>query len=184
MSSLDIIPTIFADAFIIERRSFNDERGSFQRFFCDSELSEIWGHHHVSQANLSFNLKAGTVRGFHGQRPPYAEKKLVTCPQGSVFDVIIDVRLDSGTFGQYQSFELSESNRLALLIPKGFLHAFQVLENHSTLIYLHDAPYNKDSEFGLNIRDPDLNINWPLPVRSISERDCNHPFFKNFEGVK
>lgn len=184
MNSLNIIATEFSDAFVIERRSLNDERGSFQRFFCDTELNQIWGQRNICQANLSYNLEAGTIRGFHGQRPPYAEKKLVTCLQGSVFDVIVDVRVDSETFGKYQSFELSDDNHLALLIPQGFVHAFQALENNSTLIYLHDAPYHKESEFGLNIHDPELNINWPLPIRSISERDRKHPFLKNLEGVR
>ena len=107
----------------------------------------------------------------------------MTCSQGSVLDVIVDVRPGSATYGQYQTFKLSAKNRTALLIPSGFVHGFQTLEDNTSLIYLHDLPHRKDAEFGLHILDPDLSIKLPLPISEISDRDKNHPMLAQLDGV-
>jgi len=175
-------PTNFTGVFKIERESFEDNRGKFQRFFCSEELGEAWGQRPVNQANMSFNLRAGTVRGLHGQRGLHADQKLVTCSQGSILDVIVDVRPRSATYGQHQTFHLSAKNRTALLIPSGFAHGFQTLEDNTSLIYLHDRPHCKHAEFGVNILDPDLSINLPLPISEISDRDEKHPMLAQLDG--
>src|SRR5690606_4870438 len=120
----------------------------------------------------------GTVRGLHYQRSPYSETKLVTCTEGAVWDVVVDIREESPTFLHWHAEELSESNGRALLIPAGFAHGFQTLSDNVTLIYCHDVPYHASAESGLHPKDPMLNIPWPLTITAISSRDNHHPMLE------
>jgi dTDP-4-dehydrorhamnose 3,5-epimerase len=165
------------------RRS--DARGSFGRLFCDHELAVCFGARHVVQINHSRTTHVGAVRGMHYQRAPHAEMKLVRCLRGAVWDVAVDLRQGSATFLRWHAQELSAENDAMLIIPEGFAHGFQVLEEDSELLYLHTAHYAPDAEGGVSCLDPRLQISWPLPVRDLSARDERHPLLaSDFTGLE
>lgn len=161
-----------------------DARGTFVRWFCEQELASLLDGRHIVQANHTRTDRIGTVRGLHYQVPPHAEMKLLRCIRGRVFDIVVDVRRNSASFLQWQSFELSDKEPEVLLIPEGFAHGFQVLEPGSELLYLHTAAYAPESEMGLRFDDPVLGIPWPLPPEGVSERDRAHSLIsKSFNGI-
>ena len=148
-----------------------DERGYFARFF-DYELFQEYGlATQYQQESFSYNRTVGTLRGLHYQVPPHGEIKLVSCISGSVFDVAVDIRPDSPTFGKYCSSILSAAKRNCLYIPTGFLHGFQTLEPDSTIMYKMSASYHKDAGRTINYQSPEFGIAWPLEVSVISEKD-------------
>jgi dTDP-4-dehydrorhamnose 3,5-epimerase len=133
---------------------------------------EICGWHQpIAQINHTYTEKKGTVRGLHYQRPPHAEMKLVSCLQGVVWDIAVDLRAHSPTFLQWHAEQLSAENGYALLIPEGFAHGFQTLSDDVQLLYCHSTAYQVDAEAGINIAEPRLSIDWPLPVSEYSARD-------------
>jgi dTDP-4-dehydrorhamnose 3,5-epimerase len=171
--------------FLIEKKKLADERGFFERIFCPNELREFWGERTVVQVNRSFTRDVGSFRGFHYQKAPFLEMKFVQCTKGKVLDIVIDLREGSETFLQVFSFELSADNNLCVIIPEGFAHGFQVLEENSELIYFHSAPYAKEFEGGINLQDPKIKITLPLPVKEMSLRDQEFKFIdENFKGLK
>ncbi len=180
---MKFIPTILNGSFTIQLDPINDERGWFARYFCKKEFSTIGHEKEWVQMNHSFSLKKGTLRGMHFQKPPYSEIKLVRCIQGSVFDVIIDLRKDSPTFLKWFGTELSAENKLMMYIPEGFAHGFQTLEDNSGLLYMHTAYYSPEAEDGLRYNDPQVNISWPLEISEISMRDTNHDLLEKFNGL-
>lgn len=155
----------------LERQAFADQRGAFSRLFCKEELRALGWDAPVAQSNFSQTVHKGTIRGLHYQHPPHAEKKLVTCVAGAVFDVAVDLRKGSSTFGQWYSCELSARNNQSLLIPEGFAHGFQTLSDDVTMIYFHSTAYTPQSEAGIRWDDPDMAINWPMAPTSVSDRD-------------
>ena len=180
---MKFIPTILNGSFTIQLDPINDERGWFARYFCKKEFSTIGHEKEWVQMNHSFSLKKGTLRGMHFQKPPHSEVKLVRCIQGSVFDVIIDLRKDSPTFLKWFGTELSAENKLMMYIPEGFAHGFQTLEDNSGLLYMHTAYYSPEAESGLRYNDPQVNISWPLEISEISMRDTNHDILEKFNGL-
>jgi dTDP-4-dehydrorhamnose 3,5-epimerase len=169
---------------LIERETFDDSRGHLTRLFCATELRAAGWAKPIAQINHTYTLNKGTVRGMHYQRPPYSEMKLVSCIRGELFDVAVDLRVDSNTYLQYHSELLSAENGKALLIPEGFAHGIQALTDDVELIYCHSMFYNADAEAGLSPRDKRLSIEWPLPITEISDRDQNHPLIDQcFEGL-
>lgn len=180
---LTISSTDFQDLYVIEDNSFKDERGFFSRVYCCEELSEIT-QMKISQINHSYTREKGTVRGFHFQYEPDSEIKIVKCIRGSIMDIVVDIRKDSPTFLQHFSIELTQENQKMLFIPKGFAHGFQTLSSDTELIYLHSNMYNPFNEGGLNIKDPLLNISFPLEITNISHKDSEHSFLdSNFQGL-
>ena len=180
---MKFIPTILNGSFTIQLDPINDERGWFARYFCKKEFSTIGHNKEWVQMNHSFSLKKGTLRGMHFQKPPHSEVKLVRCIQGSVFDVIIDLRKDSPTFLKWFGTELSAENKLMMYIPEGFAHGFQTLEDNSGLLYMHTAYYSPEAEDGLRYNDPQVNISWPLEISEISMRDNSHDLLEKFNGL-
>ena len=180
---MKFIPTILNGSFTIQLDPINDERGWFARYFCKKEFSTIGHEKEWVQMNHSFSLKKGTLRGMHFQKPPHSEVKLVRCIQGSVFDVIIDLRKDSPTFLKWFGTELSAENKLMMYIPEGFAHGFQTLEDNSGLLYMHTAYYSPEAEDGLRYNDPLVNISWPIEISEISMRDTNHDILEKFNGL-
>ena len=169
---------------LIELSSFQDERGSFTRWYCEEVLKDILGGRKVVQANHSTPSSVGALRGLHFQRPPYAETKLIRCIRGAVFDVVVDLRTNSETYLQVFSVELREGDDRLLKVPEGCAHGFQVLECDSELLYLHTQPYAPAFEGGLRYNDPAVAIEWPLAVVDVSDRDLNHPLIDDqFSGV-
>ena len=179
---MKLLPTAIAGVFIAETNAFQDNRGTFARLFCESDLADAVGGRHIEQINHSRTGAVGAVRGLHFQHAPHAEMKMVRCLRGRVWDVAVDLRKGSRTLLQWHAQELSAANALMLVIPEGFAHGFQVLEPESELLYLHTASYTPSAEGGIRFDDPALNIPWPLPVADVSERDKVHPLInKNFQ---
>jgi dTDP-4-dehydrorhamnose 3,5-epimerase len=176
--------TPLAGAFVIEPEPVSDNRGFFARLFCTKAFSERGLNPHLDQISMSYNARAGTLRGLHLQRPPHAEAKLVRVTAGAIFDVIVDVRAGSPTFGRWFGTELSAANRRHLYIPEGFAHGFQTLGADSEVAYHISAPYAPEAASGIRWNDPQLAITWPAPNSvTISDRDAGLPLFANFEPV-
>jgi dTDP-4-dehydrorhamnose 3,5-epimerase len=184
VNRLTCIATPLAGLMRIERHRIADGRGSFSRLFCASELAGAGWKDPIVQINHSHTALRGTVRGMHYQRSPHAETKLVSCLQGEVWDVAVDLRKNSPTFLQWYAEHLSAGNGYALLIPPGFAHGFQALTDDATMLYCHSTAYASEAEAGLNPLDPSLVIAWPLPVAQLSPRDAGQAMLTaNFEGV-
>ena len=161
-----------------------DERGSFARQFCRAALQTVIGTRLIEQINVSVTSRAGSVRGLHFQHPPHAEMKLVRCLRGRVWDVAVDLRKGSETFLQWHAEELTRKNNRMFVIPEGFAHGFQALEDDCELLYLHTAAYAPDAEAGVRATDPRLDIAWPLPVSGLSQRDASHEWLaESFTGL-
>ncbi|OLP53222.1 dTDP-4-dehydrorhamnose 3,5-epimerase [Rhizobium rhizosphaerae] len=156
---------------LLKRRPIADPRGSFARLFCAEELAAAGWHGPVAQINESRTRHRGTVRGLHYQKPPFAEIKLVSCVEGAILDVAVDLRPQSPTYLKTHAAELSAGNACALMIPEGFAHGFQALTDDVRMIYVHSAPYAAEAEAGIDATDPTLSIAWPLPVANRSPRD-------------
>jgi dTDP-4-dehydrorhamnose 3,5-epimerase len=170
---------------VIERQRLTDHRGYFSRFFCAEELLAVGFALPIAQINDTLTLQRGAVRGLHFQHPPHAEDKLVSCLRGEVFDVAVDLRFGSDTFLKWHAEILSADNCKSLLIPQGFAHGFQALSDNCELLYLHSRAYVPGAEAALNVRDPALNINWPLTFTDISDRDSGHPqITRSFTGIR
>lgn len=181
---LKILSTNIKDLYILEPNSFKDERGVFSRVYCQKELESI-SNIVLNQINHSITNYKGSVRGMHFQYPPNAEEKMVKCIKGSIFDVVVDIRKNSPTFLQIYTVKLSEKNQKMIYIPRGFAHGFQTLEDDTELLYFHSSFYTPENEGALNVKDPFLNIEWPLEIRNISQRDIEHEFLnENFEGIE
>ncbi|MBX3256850.1 MAG: dTDP-4-dehydrorhamnose 3,5-epimerase [Chitinophagaceae bacterium] len=177
-------PTPFKGSYIIEPEQFADNRGWFARYFCKNEFEKINHNKEWVQMNHSFTTIKGTIRGMHYQVAPYKEIKLIRCIAGVVFDVIVDIRKESPTFLQWFGVELSAQNKRMIYIPEGFAHGFQSLCDNAELLYHHSDYYTPDAEGGIKYNDACIQINWPLPVSIISERDADHPIIdKNFKGI-
>lgn len=172
------------DAWIIETNLFQDERGRFARFFCQDALTSIQPDISIKQINHSVTVQQGAIRGMHFQHPPMVEDKLIRCLQGSIFDVMVDLRKDSETFLQWHGEILSSENLKMLYIPKGFAHGFQTLESNCELLYLHTEFYSPANEGGLRYDDPRIGIQWPMPANELSNRDQKHPLINDdFKGI-
>ena len=184
MSRFDFTPTPLTGLALVQRKVTEDHRGFLSRFYCANDFSEAGLNTPITQINHTLTKTKGAVRGLHFQNPPHAEIKLVSCLQGEIFDVAVDLRKNSSTFLQWYGVVLSARNRQSLLIPEGFAHGFQALSQDCELIYLHTAVYYPEAEGALNVADPRLNIAWPLAITEISERDRNHQLIEqDFQGI-
>ena len=157
-----------------------DHRGAFLNAFraLEPSFAKAWGDRPIAQVNLSLTEVVGTVRGLHLQGTPHSEAKLVRCLRGRVWDVAVDLRSGSATFGRWHALELSPGSSNALLIPEGCAHGFQVLEASSELLYLHSGAWVLEAETGCRFDDPQLAITWPLPPTGLSERDLALPLLE------
>jgi dTDP-4-dehydrorhamnose 3,5-epimerase len=160
---------------LIAPERHEDERGYFMRTWCRDAFAREIGKVEFVQASQSYNRQAGTLRGLHYQRAPYGEAKLVRCIRGAVYDVVVDIRPSSPTYGQWLGVELSQSNGHALFIPEGLAHGFQTLDDDSELAYQISTPYRPEMAGGVRWNDRSLNIRWPLPVTVMSRRDMELP---------
>jgi dTDP-4-dehydrorhamnose 3,5-epimerase len=171
MSSTTFDPLGIFGAYVIHRSVKQDDRGFLERVFDSSEVGSRLSGFSIAQVNRTVTARAGTVRGLHCQLPPAAETKLVTCLTGSVFDVIVDLRADSDTFGQWLGVMLDGMNPTSVLVPEGCAHGLQTLVPDVQMLYLHSTAFQRSCEAGLNPFDQALEIEWPVPVAEISERD-------------
>lgn len=170
--------TTLKDAYVIDLELREDNRGAFARTFCAKDFEAHGLKPTVAQCNLSYNYKAGTLRGMHYQIPPAAETKLVRCTKGAIYDVIIDMRPDSPTYLQHFGVELTEDNHRALYIPELFAHGYQALTDGAEVVYQVGEFYTPGYERGLRYDDPAFGIQWPMPVTVISEKDAAWPLFE------
>jgi dTDP-4-dehydrorhamnose 3,5-epimerase len=182
---LQFISNHIKDLYTISLKKLEDERGLFARTFCKKEFEQIGFNKEFVQFNHSFNTHKGTIRGMHFQQQPYSETKLIRCVQGAVYDVAVDIREGSPTFLQYFGVELSAKNMMSILIPEGFAHGFQTVEDNTILIYHHTQYYTPSADAGLRYNDTALQINWPLPPVMLSTKDTAYTLIdKNFKGIK
>ncbi|MBH8571940.1 dTDP-4-dehydrorhamnose 3,5-epimerase [Nostocaceae cyanobacterium CENA369] len=170
--------TELQDAFIIDLEEKRDRRGFFARAFCAQEFEAHGLKPVVAQCNLSFNYIKGTLRGMHYQLSPAAETKLVRCIKGAIYDVIIDMRPESPTFLSHIGVELTAANRRALYVPEMFAHGYQALTDDTEVVYQVGEFYTPGYEQGLRYDDPFFNIEWPIEVTEISEKDLNWPLLE------
>ena len=173
---MEVVKTLIEGVVIIEPRLFKDDRGYFFESFNQREFEEKVCKTTFVQDNES-KSKYGVLRGLHYQLPPYTQAKLVRVVKGRVLDVAVDIRKGSPTFGKYVAVELSEENKLQFFLPKGFAHGFAVLSEEAIFQYKCDEYYAPDYEGAICFDDPDLGIDWRLPLEDIilSEKDKKHP---------
>jgi dTDP-4-dehydrorhamnose 3,5-epimerase len=172
---LHFAPTKFDKAWLIKPERHEDERGFFARTWCQREFEEHGLDADLVQCNVSFNKTKGTVRGMHFQTAPHEEVKLVRCTRGRVFDVIVDVRPRSTTFGESFGAELSAENGVAIYVPAGFAHGFQTLEDDCELFYQISCEHHAESARGIHYADSEVRIDWPLPASIVSDKDTRLP---------
>ena len=170
---MKFLPTKFDTAWLIEPDRHVDERGFFARTWCRREFEDHGINSDSVQCNVSFNRRKGTLRGMHFQAEPHQEAKLVRCTQGAIYDVIIDLRNGSRTFGEWQGVELTAANRNSLFVPEGFAHGFQTLEDSTEISYQMSDYFQPESARGIHFSDRTIGIVWPLAASVISERDAS-----------
>lgn len=176
---MKIKETPLKDCYIIEPTIFEDDRGYFYEKFNEQKFEELTSMNgHFVQDNIS-KSSYGVLRGLHLQKGEHAQAKLVSCLEGKVFDVAVDLRKDSPSFGQWFGVELSAENKLQFYVPRGFGHGFSVLTETAVFAYKCDNFYNKVSEGGVLWSDQQLNIDWKLPTSEVllSDKDKNQPTF-------
>lgn len=177
-------PTPLEGSYLVSLKPFKDNRGWFARFYDKEAFRQIGHDKEWVQLNHSATIEKATLRGMHFQLPPFQEIKMVRCITGAIFDVMVDLRKDSNTFLQWFGTELSEENQHMLYIPAGFAHGFQTLTDNCQLIYHHTEMYTPKAESGIRFDDPAINIQWPLPVKTISEKDAQYAYIDaHFKGI-
>ena len=169
--------TTLSGAYIIELEKRGDDRGFFARFFCTREFADHGLVTDFVQVNNSLTADRGTLRGMHYQLAPAAETKVVRCIRGGFYDMLLDLRQGSPTFGQSFGVELTAENRVMAYVPKGFAHGFVTLEDDTEAFYLVDEFYAPEQERGVRWNDPTFNLEWPIDPNVLSDKDANHPDF-------
>jgi dTDP-4-dehydrorhamnose 3,5-epimerase len=177
---MKFVPTSLPGVWLIELELRGDERGFLARTYCDQEFAAQGLNTRWPQCNLTLTKRRGMIRGMHYQAEPKPEIKLIRCSAGAVFDVVVDVRKSSKTFGQWAAFELTTTNRKMLYVPGGFAHGFQCLVNDCELFYQMSESYFPDLARGVRWDDPQIGIKWPISDAALSERDRNLPLLGSF----
>jgi dTDP-4-dehydrorhamnose 3,5-epimerase len=169
----------------LEMEKFEDDRGFFARNFCAKTLEDNYGNSRIEQANISFNRFRGTIRGFHYQINNHEEAKTVTVYSGSLHYKVVDLRKNSESYLEHESFEIDSLSKV-VQVPRGCAPAFQTLEDKTLLHYYVSNSYSKDNEAGIRYNDPFFKFEWPLAVSVVSDRDQSFPDFdsKNFSGLR
>jgi dTDP-4-dehydrorhamnose 3,5-epimerase len=167
--------TSVAGAMVIDPSPHGDARGRFMRAWCVREFAEHGIDFEPVQANLGFSTKQGTVRGMHFQDSSASEAKLVRCTRGTIFDVVLDLRPDSISYGKWHGVELSSDNGRMLFLPEGCAHGYQTLEAGTEMHYMTSAFYAPSAVRGVRFDDPAFGITWPLAVTEMSEQDRDWP---------
>jgi dTDP-4-dehydrorhamnose 3,5-epimerase len=171
------VPTALPGAFIVELERREDERGFFARTWCRDEFAKMGLNAELTQCNVSYNRRRGTLRGMHWQAAPWAEAKLVRCTRGSIWDAIVDLRPDSPTYARHVSVELTAQSGRALYVPEGLAHGFMTLEDECEVFYQMTQVYEPSAARGARWNDPAFGIDWPLADPIIHPRDASYPDF-------
>lgn len=179
---MQIIATEFPGLCLLAPKVFRDGRGFFLESYNKKVFDGLGLRYDFIQDNHARSETTGTLRGLHFQLPPKAQSKLVRVTRGAVYDVVVDLRLGSPTYGTWYAVTLSEENQLQLLIPKGFAHGYLTLGSGVEFMYKVDEVYSPDYDSGLAWNDPDFNIPWPEKTPVLSPKDASLPFFKDFSS--
>jgi dTDP-4-dehydrorhamnose 3,5-epimerase len=170
---------------LIESKAFGDHRGFFMESYNKKQFEELGIDVEFVQDNHSLSVPAGTLRGLHFQLEPKAQTKLVRVTSGAIYDVIVDIRKGSPTFGQWEGYIITAANKRQLLVPKGFAHGFCTLVENTEVVYKVDEYYAPEQDAGILWNDPDLGIDWPTQNPILSDKDSKLPILKeaniNFE---
>ena len=165
-------------AMMIEPTPHKDDRGRFMRAWCAQEFAEHGLNFLPVQANMGFSFRKGTVRGMHFQQQPALEAKLVRCTRGAMFDVLIDLRQESPSFGKWYGTELTAENGCMLYVPERCAHGYQTLEDCTEMYYMTSQFYTPEAASGVRFDDPAFGIQWPLEPIAVSEQDRNWPLME------
>jgi dTDP-4-dehydrorhamnose 3,5-epimerase len=176
---MKLTPTSLAGVWLVELELREDERGFLARTYCDREFAAQGLNTGWPQCNLTLTRQRGMIRGMHFQRDPKPEIKLIRCAAGAIFDVLVDVRRNSPTFGRWEGFELTGANRRQLYVPGGIAHGFQCLTDNCEVFYMMSEFYAPELAAGLRWNDPQVGIRWPLPPTLISEKDLQLPLLRD-----
>jgi dTDP-4-dehydrorhamnose 3,5-epimerase len=158
---------------LVEMEPFTDDRGGFARSFDTTEFEANGLRAEVAQCNVSWNHRAGTLRGMHLSLPGHPESKFIRCTRGAIVDVAVDVRPDSPTYLKHVAVELTAESRTALYLPPHLAHAYQTLTDDTEVLYMVSVPYAPGAEMGFRYDDPTFGVSWPLPVSVISDKDAS-----------
>lgn len=178
---MKIINTKLDGVLIFQTDVFYDHRGFFMESYNEKKFNELGLDFNFVQDNHSLSVESGTIRGLHYQLNPKAQTKLVRVLTGAIYDVVVDIRKNSPTFGQWVGVILSEDNKRQLLVPKGFAHGFCTLVKNTQVLYKVDEYYSPEHDRGILWNDPDLGIDWPTSNPILSDKDKNHPALKDAE---
>jgi dTDP-4-dehydrorhamnose 3,5-epimerase len=179
---MEFLTTNFPNLVVIKPKVFSDNRGFFLESYSRKRFSDAGITVEFVQDNHSCSVSEGVLRGMHCQLPPYAQSKLIRVIKGSIFDVVIDLRKTSPTYGKWTGFELSSENFLMLFVPRGFAHGFCTLEPDTEVLYKVDNLYAPSYDAGIRWADPDIAIRWPVQKPILSEKDTKLPYFRDFQS--
>ncbi|MDQ0196807.1 dTDP-4-dehydrorhamnose 3,5-epimerase [Paenibacillus wynnii] len=178
---MKVTPLKLKGASILEPNIHGDSRGFFMESYNEQIMYGFGINNHFIQDNQSLSAEVGVLRGLHYQLNPKAQTKLIRVLSGVIYDVIVDIRRNSPTFGQWVGVILSEYNKRQLLVPKGFAHGFCTLVPNSQVLYKVDEYYSPENDRGVLWNDPALGIDWPVSAPVLSDKDQRHPLFKDAE---
>jgi len=177
---LKLVETKLKDVFIIEPAVHGDHRGYFMESYNKNKFEALGLQFDLIQDNHSLSTEVGILRGIHFQKSPKAQTKIVRVLTGAIYDVVVDLRHESETFGQWIGVELSEENKRQLVVPKGFGHGFCTIAPNTQVLYKVDEYYSPEHDSGIIWNDPDLGIDWPTAEPILSEKDRNQPSFRDY----
>ncbi|ANE47056.1 dTDP-4-dehydrorhamnose 3,5-epimerase [Paenibacillus swuensis] len=178
---MNVIQTKLAGVLIIEPAVFEDHRGFFLESYTSHKFADVGINMTFIQDNHSLSVEPGVLRGLHYQLAPKAQTKLVRVAKGAIYDVAVDIRKESSTYGQWVGVILSEANKRQLLVPRGFAHGFCTIVPNTEVLYKVDEVYSPEHDRGIAWNDPSLNIDWPTLNPILSDKDQKHPLMKDAE---
>ncbi len=181
MSKFKKFPTRLEGVYILEPTVFEDHRGFFMESYNKKDFEEIGLNFNFVQDNHSLSAKAGTLRGLHYQLNPKAQTKIVRCLRGAIYDVVVDIRKGSPTFGQWIGVILTADNRRQIVVPKGFAHGILTLVPETEIMYKVDEYYSPEHDRSIRWNDPEIGIDWPISNPILSEKDKNAPLLSDAE---
>ncbi len=172
---MKLIKTKISDLYIVESERFDDDRGYLAKYYDEDFYKENNIKFKLTQVKYTFTKKRGTIRGLHMQSKPFEEAKLVRCVRGKIFEVVLDMRSQSKTYGKWFGKEFSENDNQCLYIPKGFAHGYQALINNCEVLYLMSGEFSLPHNIGYRWNDPSFSISWPLKPTVMAKKDKNWP---------
>lgn len=179
---MEIFKTSLDDCVLVKPKVFHDNRGFFLESYSQRTFEKFGIGTSFVQDNHTYSAHKGVIRGLHFQFPPYTQTKLVRVTRGAVFDIVVDLRKESPTYGKWEGFELRADNFLQLYIPQGFAHGFCTLEDNTEFEYKNDNFYTPDHEGAIRWNDPTLKIHWPIDSPTLSEKDTQAMLWKEFQS--